>query len=318
LATRTRCRRTSRTCAGGRATSTASSRCSSGRATYPRARSRIFWRRSPTSCGSRAPAISSVTAEARSLVAVEATARLAAVVARAVALLDAARRTVLLATRRRVDRRADHEGEVDPGEIHEAERSERMAERLLRGEVDLLERGIALVDEEGRLAPERAEQPIRDEALDLLLHQDRPLADALRELDQARSRRGRFFLCPAALLDASCDVLVGPALRCPHLFRARVPESHGEPVMRRVQCDLATHEARTHHADPFQLVDLQRCLPAVSLSTRAARSSSARARRSTLPTVLFGRSDRNSISARILKRASDEPQGVRSSSVLTE
>src|SRR5207237_1427195 len=68
LATRTRCRRTSRTCAGGRATSTASSRCSSGRATYPRARSRIFWRRSPTSCGSRAPAISSVTAEARSLV----------------------------------------------------------------------------------------------------------------------------------------------------------------------------------------------------------------------------------------------------------
>src|SRR6266704_5513197 len=76
--------------------------------------------------------------------------------------------------------------DLDPGEVHEAERSERMAERLLRGEVDLLERGIALVDEEGRLAPERAEQPIRDEAFDLLLHQDRPLAHALRELDQQR------------------------------------------------------------------------------------------------------------------------------------
>src|SRR6267378_2972182 len=187
-ATRTRSRRISRSCVGGRANSTASSRCASGRATYPRARSRIVWRRSPTSCGWRVPAISSATAEARSLVAVEAAAGLSAVVTGAVTLLDAARRAVLLATRRRVDRRADHESEVDAGEIHEAERPEWMAERLLRGEVDLLERGVALVDEEGRLAPERAEQPIRDEALDLLLHQDRPLADALRELDQERRR----------------------------------------------------------------------------------------------------------------------------------
>src|SRR5438309_4704052 len=327
-ATRTRCRTTSRSCVGGRPTSTASSRSASARATLPRARSRIVWRRPRTSCASRAPAISSATAEACSLVAVEAAAGLAAVVARAVTLLDAAWRAVLLATRRRVDRRTDHECEVDPGEIHEAERSERMAERLLRGEVDLLERGVALVDEERRLAPERAEQPIRDEALDLLLHQDRPLADALRELDQergrlgggvrtlhhfdhlhdhrrvevvevrdlrrtlrrvrdqaryegrgigredcawraesielgedlsfhpevlddrldsqvrfrrglrevrreaqARPRRGRFFLCPAALFDAPCDVLVGPALRRPQLFRARIPESHAEPVM---------------------------------------------------------------------------------------
>src|SRR5438876_3275567 len=187
-ATRTSSPTISRRCVGGRANSTANSRSASGRATYPRARSRISWRRSPISCGSRAPAISSATAEARSLVSVEATAGLAAVVARAVTLLDTARRAVLLATRRRVDRRADHECEVDPGEVHEAEGSERMAERLLRGEVDLLERGIALVDEEGRLAPERAEQPIRDEALDLLLHQDRSLADALRELDQERRR----------------------------------------------------------------------------------------------------------------------------------
>src|SRR5256885_2767280 len=126
--------------------------------------------------------------EARLLVPVEATAGLAAVVTRAVTLLDAAWRAILLASGRLVDRRADHECEVDPGEIHEAERSERMAERLLRGEVDLLERGITLVDEEGRLAPERAEQPIRDEALDLFLHQDRPLADALRELDEERRR----------------------------------------------------------------------------------------------------------------------------------
>src|SRR5438132_4879057 len=187
-ATRTRCRTTSSSYGDGRSTSTASSRSASEWATHPRAHSRIVWRPWPTSCGSRVPAISSATAEARSLVAIEAAAGLAAVVTRAVTLLDAARRAVLLATRRRVDRRADHECEVDPGEIHEAERSERMAERLLRGEVDLLERGIALIDEEGRLAPERAEQPIRDEALDLPLHQDRPLADALRELNQERRR----------------------------------------------------------------------------------------------------------------------------------
>src|SRR5438309_8588673 len=182
-ATRTRPRTTSRSYGDELPTSTASSRSASARATLPRARSRIAWRRWRTSCGSRVPAISSVTAEACSLVAVEATAGLAAVVARAVTLLDTPWRAVLLATRRRVDRRTDHECEVDPGEIHEAERSERMAERLLRGEVDLLERGVALVDEEGRLAPERAEQPIRDEALDLLLHQDRPLARVLREFD---------------------------------------------------------------------------------------------------------------------------------------
>src|SRR5438128_3786106 len=414
-ATRTRCRTTSSSYGDGRSTSTASSRSASEWATHPRAHSRIVWRPWPTSCGSRVPAISSATAEARSLVAIEAAAGLAAVVTRAVTLLDAARRAVLLATRRRVDRRADHECEVDPGEIHEAERSERMAERLLRSEVDLLERGIALVDEEGRLAPERAEQPIRDEALDLPLHQDRPLADALRELDQerrrlrggvralhhfdhlhdhrrvevvevrdlrrplrrvrdeardkgggvgrkdgpwraqsvelgedlslhpevlddrldrqvrirrglrevrrevqARPRRGRFFLCPAALLDAPCDVLVGPALRCPHLFRVRVPESDGEAVVRRVQRDLATHEARTHHADSFQLVDLQRGLPDVSFTTGDARSSSASARRSTFPTVLFGRSERNSISAGMLKRARDEAQCVRRSSAVAE
>src|SRR5205823_10851268 len=117
-----------------------------------------------------------------------ATAVLATIMACAETHLDAAWRSVLLASRRIVDRRADHEDEVDPGEIHEAERSERMAERLIRGEVDLLERGIALIDEEGRLAPERAEQPIRDEALDLLLHQDWALANALRELDQERRR----------------------------------------------------------------------------------------------------------------------------------
>src|SRR5438094_3634508 len=182
--TRTRSPTISRNCVDWRATSTASSRCGSARTTLQRARSRIFWRRSPTSCGWRVRAISSVTAEARSLVPVEATAGLAAVVARAVALLDAARRSVLLASRRLVDRRADHEREVDAGEIHEPERSERMAERLLRGEIDLLERGVALIDQEGRLAPERAKQPIRDEALDLLLHQDWALANALRELDQ--------------------------------------------------------------------------------------------------------------------------------------
>src|SRR5438132_337526 len=187
-ATRTRCRTTSSSYGDGRSTSTASSRSASEWATHPRAHSRIVWRPWPTGCASRVPAIASATAEARSLVAVEAAAGLATVVARAVTLLDAARRAVLLATRRRVDRRADHECEVDPGEIHEAERSERMAERLLRSEVDLLERGIALIDQEGRLAPERTEQPIRDEALDLLLHQDRPLADALRELDQERRR----------------------------------------------------------------------------------------------------------------------------------
>src|SRR5438445_3105653 len=412
-ATRTRSRTTSMSCGDGRPTSTASSCGASARATRPRARSRIVWRPWPTSCGSRVLAISSATAEACSLVAVEAAAGLAAVVARAVTLLDAAWRAVLLATRRRVDRRTDHECEVDPGEIHEAERSERMAERLLRGEVDLLERGVALVDEEGRLAPERAEQPIRDEALDLLLHQDRPLADALCELDeerrclrggvralhhldhlhdhpwvevvqvrdlrrtlggarhqarhegggvgrkdrprraqsielgedlslhrevlddgldrqvrirrglrevrreaQARPRRGRFFLCPAALLDAPCDVLVRPALRRPQLFRARVPESHGEPVLRRVQCDLAPHQACPDYEDPSQLVDLQPCLPAVSFTTRDPRSSSASARRSTLPTVLFGRLERNSISAGILKRASDEAQCVRRSSAV--
>src|SRR5438445_12982911 len=184
--TRTRSPTISRNCVDWRATSTASSRCGSARTTLPRARSRIFWRRSPTSCGWRVRAISSVTAEARSLVPVEATAGLAAVVARAVALVDAARRSVLLASRRLVDRRADHEGEVDPVEIHWAERTNRMAERLLRGEVDLLERGIALIDEEGRRAPEGTEQPIRDDTLDLLLHQDRSLSDALRELDQQR------------------------------------------------------------------------------------------------------------------------------------
>src|SRR5207247_4389323 len=191
VATRSGPRPSSRPGARWAATSPARSRWGSARTTLPRARSRIFSRRSPTSCGSRVRAISSVTAEARSLVPVEATAGLATIVARAVALLDAARRSVFLAPRRLVDRRADHEGEVDPGEIHEAERSERMAERLLRGEVDLLERGIALIDEEGRLAPERAEQPIRDEAFDLLLHQDRPLAHALRELDQQRGRLHR-------------------------------------------------------------------------------------------------------------------------------
>src|SRR5207245_8723181 len=154
----------------GRATSTASSCCASARATLPRARSRILWRRSPTSCASPVPGISSATAEgARSLVAVEATSSLAAVVAGAVALLDAAWRPVLVASRRLVDRRADHECEVDAGEIHQAERSKGMAERLLRGEVDFLERGVAFIDEEGRLAPERTQQPIRDEALDLLL-----------------------------------------------------------------------------------------------------------------------------------------------------
>src|SRR3989454_586550 len=414
-ATRTRSRTTSRSYADGRPTSTASSRSASARATHPRARSRIVWRRWPTSCGSRVPAISSATADACSLIAVETTAGLAAVVTRAVTLFDAAWRAVLLASPPLVDRPADHECEVDAGEIHQAERPERMAERPLRGEVDLLERGVARVDEEGRLAPERAEQPIRDEALDLLLHQDRPLADALCELDQerrrlnggvralhdldhlhdhrrvevvevrdlrralrrvrdqardegggvgrkdrprraqsielgedlslhrevlddrldrqvrirrglrevrreaqARPRRGRFFLCPAALLDAPRDVFVGPALRCPQLFRARIPESHGEPVMRRVQRDLATHEAGPDHADPSQLVDLQPCLPAVSFTTRDARSSSASARRSTLPTMLFGRSERNSISAGILKRASDEAQCVLRSSASAE
>src|SRR5207302_1711410 len=140
----------------------------------------------------------------------------------------------------------------------------------------------------------------------------------VRREAQARPRRGRFFLCPAALLDAPCDVLIGPALRRPHLLRVRVPESHGEPVMRRVQCDLATHEARTDYADPFQLVDLQPCLPAVCFTTRDARSSSASARRSTFPTVLFGRSERNSISAGILKRASDDAQRARSSSGVAE
>src|SRR4029077_9601965 len=101
------------------------------------------------------PAISSATAEARSLVPVEAAAGLASVVARAGALPDAAWRPVLLASGRLEDRRADHEGEVDAGEIHEPERSERMAEGLLRGEIDLLERGVALIDEKSRLAPER-------------------------------------------------------------------------------------------------------------------------------------------------------------------
>src|SRR5439155_3125830 len=115
-----------------------------------------------------------------------------------------------------------------------------------------------------------------------------------------------------------CDVLVGPALGRLHLFRARVPESHRESVMRCVQRDLPAHEARTHHADPFQVVDLQRCLPHVSFTTRDARSSSASARRSTFPTMLFGRSERNSISAGILKRASDDAQCVRSSSAVAD
>src|SRR5439155_11401537 len=181
---------TSTNCAGGRPTSTASSRSASARATLPRARSRILWRRWRTSCGSRVLAISSATAEARSLVAVEAAAGLAAIVARAVTLLDAAWRAILLASRGPVDRRTDHEREVDAGQVHEPERSERMAKRLLRGEVNLLKRGVALVDEEGRLAAEGAEQPIRDEPFDLPLHQDRPLADALRELDQQRRRLG--------------------------------------------------------------------------------------------------------------------------------
>src|SRR5690348_13688047 len=109
---------------------------------------------------------------------------------RSVTLLDAARRAVLRASRGFVDRRADHEREIDAGEVHEAERPERMAERLLRGEVYLLERRVALIDEERGLAAERAEQPIRDEPLDLPLHQDRPFADALRELDQERGRLG--------------------------------------------------------------------------------------------------------------------------------
>src|SRR5207247_9844025 len=125
VATRSGPRPSSRPGARWAATSPARSRCGSARTTLPRARSRSFARRSPPSCGSRVRAISSVTAEARSLVPVEAPAGLATIVARAVALLDAARRSVLLAPRRLVDRRADHEGEVDPGEIHEAERSER-------------------------------------------------------------------------------------------------------------------------------------------------------------------------------------------------
>src|SRR5437588_205993 len=99
-------------------------------------------------------------------------------------------------------------------------------------------------------------------------------------------------------------------------FVARI--AHGGPVMRRVQCDLSPHEARPDYADPSQLVDLQPCLPAVSFTTREPRSSSASARRSTLPTVLFGRSERNSISAGILKRASDEAQCVRRSSAVAE
>src|SRR2546427_11254786 len=126
-------RTTSRTFGDGLSSSTASSRSASARGTLPKARSRILWRRSPTSCGSRVPAISSVTVEARSLVPVEAAAGLAAVVARAVALLDAARRAGLLATRRRVDRRAEHDCEGAPGEGHEAARSQREGGRLLRG-----------------------------------------------------------------------------------------------------------------------------------------------------------------------------------------
>src|SRR5438094_211942 len=116
-------------------------------------------------------ASSNATAEGRSLVRVEAAAGLAAVMTGAVALLDAARWPVLLAPRGLIDRRTDHEREVDAGEIHETERSERMAERLLRGQVDLLEGGVALVDEESRLAAEGTEQPIRDEPLHLLAHQ---------------------------------------------------------------------------------------------------------------------------------------------------
>src|SRR5439155_245562 len=83
----------------------------------------------------RARATSNATAEGRSLVRVEAAAGLAAVMTGAVALLDAARWPVLLAPRGLIDRRTDHEREVDAGEIHETERSERMAERLLRGQV---------------------------------------------------------------------------------------------------------------------------------------------------------------------------------------
>src|SRR2546430_14564410 len=97
--------------------------------TLPRAPSCIFWRRSPTSCGSRVPAISSATGEARSLVAIEAAAGLAPVVARAVTLLDAAWRAGLPAPPPRADRRGDDESGGEPGGVPEAGTARAVAER---------------------------------------------------------------------------------------------------------------------------------------------------------------------------------------------
>src|SRR5207244_3983020 len=239
------------------------------------------------------------------------------------ALLDAARWPVLLAPRGLIDRRTDHEREVDAGEIHETERSERMAERLLRGQVDLLEGGVALVDEESRLAAEGTEQPIRDEPLDLLLHQDRPLPDALRELDQ----QCRSLVRGVRTLHDLDDLHHHRRVEVMEVRDLRgTPRRVREPARKKGRG--GSHEDRARQAGPPQpssapagpsdSFDRQRCLPAVSVATRADRSSSASARRSTLPTMLFGRSERNSIAAGILKRASDDAQRARSSSGVAE
>src|SRR5438876_7300251 len=306
----TRSPTTSTSCVVARATSTASSQDASARATLPRARWCISSRRSPTSYGSRARATSNATAEGRSLVRVEAAAGLAAVMTGAVALLDAARWPVLLAPRGLIDRRTDHEREVDAGEIHETERSERMAERLLRGQVDLLEGGVALVDEESRLAAEGTEQPIRDEPLDLLLHQDRPLPDALRELDQQR----RSFVRGVRTLHDLDDLH--------HHRRVEVMEVRdlrGTPRRVREQARNegrgVSHEDRARRAEPIELGE-DPAFHGQVLDDRL--DGQVGVRRSPLPTMLFGRSERNSISAGILKRASDDAQRARSSSGVAE
>jgi len=133
----------------------------------------------------------------------------------------------------------------------------------------------------------------------------RSVPPRLREVrrEPGGPRRGRFFLCSAALLDSPCDYSSVQRSAAAPVFRVRVPESHGEPWCAAFKRDLATMRPTTHFN---RFSSSTNAAPDVSSRRVIARSSSASGPRRPFRRLFAVGAEL--ISAGILKRASDEAQ----------